>query len=95
MYIIKKMSFLKRTFNELMQYKSFIISLFIIIIMKFIKFFWKNKKKIEDDYIKFESMTIEEQKLFLITKFNTCINRNDPKEREKFIKKCKNLFLFL
>ena len=89
------MSFLKRTFNELMQYKSFIISLFIIIIMKFIKFFWKNKKKIEDDYIKFESMTIEEQKLFLITKFNTCINRNDPKEREKFIKKCKNLFLFL
>ena len=93
MYIIKKMSFLKRTFNELMQYKSFIISLFIIIIMKFIKFFWKNKKKIEDDYIKFESMTIEEQKLFLITKFNTCINRNDPKEREKFIKKCKNLIL--
>jgi len=87
------MSFLKRTFNELMQYKSFIISLFIIIIMKFIKFFWKNKKKIEDDYIKFESMTIEEQKLFLITKFNTCINRNDPKEREKFIKKCKNLIL--
>jgi len=93
LYIIKKMSFLKRTFNELMQYKSFIISLFIIIIMKFIKFFWKNKKKIEDDYIKFESMTIEEQKLFLITKFNTCINRNDPKEREKFIKKCKNLIL--
>ena len=87
------MSFLKRTFNELMQYKSFIISLFIIIIMKFIKFFWKNKKKIEDDYIKFESMTIEEQKLFLITKFNTCINRNDPKEREKFIEKCKNLIL--
>ena len=89
------MSFLKRILDDLTIYKSFIISLFIIIILKFIKYFWKNKSNLEDDYIKFESMTIEEKKIFLITKFNTSINRNDPKEREKFIKKCKNLFLFL
>ena len=37
-------------------------------------------------------MTPEEKKIFLITQFNTTINRNDPIEREKFIKKCKYIF---
>ena len=60
--------------------------------MKFIKLIWNNKLKLEENYIKFESLSTEEKKILLITKFNTSINGNDPKEREKFIKKCNRYY---
>lgn len=86
------MSLVESWLEVFLQYKLFLLSIFMIIILKFIKLIWNNKLKSEENYIKFESLSTEEKKILLITKFNTSINRNDPKEREKFIKKCNRYY---
>ena len=75
------MSSVKSWLEVFLQYKLFLLSILMIIILKFIKLIWNNKLKSEENYIKFESLSTEEKKILLITKFNTSINRNDPKER--------------
>ena len=36
-------------------------------------------------------MSAEEKKLFLLTRFNTTINRDDPEQRDFYMRKC-NIF---
>ena len=86
------MSFFLNFFRLIFDLKKLILAIFFIILMNFIKNIINKKRKKDDDFIIFETMTHEEKKIFLITKFNTTINRNDPIEREKFIKKCKYIF---
>ena len=47
----------------------------------------------EKDIIKFESLSKDEKQLYLITKFNTNINKITLKGKEKYIKRCKILIL--
>ena len=75
-------------FRIILDFKWFSIILLIIFLTKIIKICWKNSTH-EEDIIKFESLSKEEKQLYLITKFNTQINKSDLKEKEKYIKKCK------
>ena len=75
-------------FRIILDFKWFSIILLIIFLTKIIKICWKNSSY-EEDLIKFESLSKEEKQLYLITKFNTQINKSDLKEKEKYIKKCK------
>ncbi len=80
--------------NIIYNFKGILITLAILIVVKLVQQFSKKKTKIKsNDFIKFENMTPEEQKLFLITQINTNINKYDPQEREEIIKTCK-FFLF-
>ena len=72
------------------EIKGILIAITILIILKCIKNY---KKKLNQDIIRFENLSPEEKKLFLITKFNTNINRDNPKEREFFIKQCNIIFI--
>ena len=82
--------------NIIYNFKGILITLAILIIVKLVQQFSKKKRKIKsNDFIKFENMTPEEQKLFLITQINTNINKYDPKEREEIIKTCKFIYLTL
>ena len=73
------------------EIKGILIEITILIILKCIKNY---KKKLNQDIIRFENLSPEEKKLFLITKFNTNINRDNPKEREIFIRQCK-VYIYL
>ena len=73
------------------EIKGILIAITILIILKCIKNY---KKKLNSDIIRFENLSPEEKKLFLITKFNTEMNRNNLKEREIVIKQCKIIFLY-
>ena len=75
-------------FRIILDFKWFSIILLIIFLTKIIKICWKNSSH-EEDLIKFESLSKEEKQLYLITKFNTQINKSDLKGKEKYIKKCK------
>ncbi len=86
------MSFFSNFLRIIFDFKTLILAIFLIFIMNLIINIKKKRKKLNDDFIKFEAMSPEEKKIFLITQFNTTINRNDPIEREKFIKKCKYIF---
>ena len=37
-------------------------------------------------------MSAEEKKLFLLTRFNTTINRDDPEQRDFYMRKCNNFY---
>ena len=37
-------------------------------------------------------MSPEEKKLFLLTRFNTTINRDDPEQRDFYMRKCNNFY---
>jgi predicted membrane protein len=87
------MSFFSNFIRIIFEFKTLILAIFLIFIMNLMINIKKKRKKLNDDFIKFEAMSPEEKKIFLITKFNTTINRNDPIEREKFIKNCK-FFIF-
>ena len=87
------MSFLSNFIRIIFEFKTLILAIFLIFIMNLIINIKKKRKQLNDDFIKFEAMSPEEKKIFLITKFNTTINRNDPIEREKFIQNCK-FFIF-
>jgi len=39
-------------------------------------------------------MSPEEKKLFLLTRFNTTINRDDPEQRDFYMRKC-NIFIII
>ena len=76
--------------NIIYNFKGKLITLALLIIVKLVQQFSKKKRKIKsNDFIKFENMTPEEQKLFLITQINTNINKYNPQEREEIIKTCK------
>jgi hypothetical protein len=48
------------------------------------------KNKNDDNILNFNYMTPEEKKLFLITRFNTSINREeDHAQKDFYIRKCK------
>ena len=48
------MSSVKSWLEVFLQYKLFLLSILMIIILKFIKLIWNNKLKSEENYIKFE-----------------------------------------
>ena len=78
-------------FRIIIDYKWYSLILLIIFLSKLIKICWKNSPR-EEDLIKFESLSKEEQQLYLITKFNTKINKINIKERRniKFYELFKN-----
>ena len=39
-------------------------------------------------------MSAEEKKLFLLKRFNTTINRDDPEQRDFYMRKC-NIFIII
>ena len=79
-------------FRIIIDYKWISIILLIIFLTKLIKICWKNSSH-EKDIIKFESLSKDEKQLYLITKFNTNINKITLKGKEKYIKRCKILIL--
>ena len=79
-------------FRIILDFKWFSIILLIIFLTKIIKICWKNSSH-EEDLIKFESLSKEEKQLYLITKFNTKINKINIKEKEKYVKKCNIIYL--
>ena len=70
----------------ILEHKKIFISILILLLIRFVKIILK-KENLYEDCFKFENLSPKKQKLFLLTQFNTSINRNEPKEREKFIKK--------
>ena len=70
----------------ILEHKKIFISILILLLIRFVKIILK-KENLNEDCFKFENLSPRKQKLFLLTQFNTSINRNEPKEREKFIKK--------
>lgn len=74
------------------EFKWICIIIMLIFLSKLIKICWKNSPR-EEDLIKFESLSKEEQQLYLITKFNTKINKINIKEKEKYVKKCNIIYL--
>ena len=79
-------------FRIIIDYKWISVILLIIFLTKLIKICWKNSTH-EKDIIKFESLSKDEKQLYLITKFNTNINKITLKGKEKYIKRCKILIL--
>ena len=70
----------------ILEHKKIFISILILLLIRFVKIILK-KENLNEDCFKFENLSPRKQKLFLLTQFNTSINRNEPKEREKCIKK--------
>ena len=70
----------------ILEHKKIFISILILLLIRFVKIILK-KENLNEDCFKFENLSPKKQKLFLLTQFNTSINRNEPKEREKCIKK--------
>jgi hypothetical protein len=70
----------------ILEHKKIFTCILILLLIRFVKIILK-KENIYEDCLKFENLSPKKQKLFLLTQFNTSINRNEPKEREKCIKK--------
>ena len=81
------MSFLSTLFQIIQEFKALLIALVILCIIKFIR---KQKGKQidenDDEVIDYKNLSPEEQKVFLMTKLNTRVNRDMPKEQEKYLK---------
>ena len=73
-------------FRIIIDYKWYSLILLIIFVSKLIKICWKNSPH-EEDYIKYELLSNEEKKLFLVTKYNTYLNQNNSQEKDKNIKR--------
>jgi predicted NUDIX family phosphoesterase len=72
-------------FNFILKHKKIFCAILVLIIVRFFKIIFEKENNTED-CLKFENLSPKKQKLFLLTQFNTSLNRNEPKEREKFIK---------
>ena len=68
------------------KFKWICIIIMLIFLSKLIKICWKNSPH-EEDYIKYELLSNEEKKLFLVTKYNTYLNQNNSQEKDKNIKR--------
>ena len=80
------MSFLSTLFQIIQEFKALLIALVILCIIKFIR---KQKGKQidenDDEVIDYKNLSPEEQKVFLMTELNTRVNRDMPKEQEKYL----------
>lgn len=45
-----------------------------------------NELENDDSVLEFKQLSPEEQRLYLLTKFNTSINREMPKDQDKYLK---------